>query len=374
MREDSVSDIVRQLAGEWDDRSFALYFPRPVVELGSEKWRIFQKNLLSALEKSGARDSEAAKLVAGLGISDIGGQGMALFQTGQGLHTARMSHRPLACLVFSDQPFVLPLISDLADVRSEWVLVLDRDDPRLYLFDGQNLTLRADAFEQVDYEKVENRRVVQDDIFFHSSSRGAQGAPRGPSIFHALGADQSHERDKTDEAYFREVIDALLATLPGQVRKLTVFGDPHTVGPFEKLIAPTGLDITQHHGAGDALSEARVEETLGKTGRPTAFALDLASDRDRIDQAAQTGQVDTLYFCETLSCLERTAGDPSEHLRIRNRNDLAAEVAANAVVVRALSTGAAVEMYAAHEAAGTADMLASLRWTHEQVAAGRASG
>ncbi len=362
MPDERISTVAKELSEDWDEGSFALYLPRPIVEVGGEKWRIFRKNALSALEDLDVRDGPAVEFIRSLNLAEFGGSGYAIFQSGGGFRHTRLSRRPFASLVRSDAPFILPLLADMSDRDTRWVLALDRNRPRLFLFDGTKLSLREDAFEDVDYEGVEERRLIQDDIFFHSSGRGSSGGARSPSIFHALGADQSRERDKTDEAFYREVIDALMNSLPGHVDRLVIFGDPHTVGPFEKLLAPTGLDVSTHHASGDALHEDRIEEVMHSTREPAELSGDFLSGEEEVRTAADRGQIDTVYVNENLACLDRQTGNPSEHLRLRTAQDLKREIAINSIAVAAIETGAQLQMFAERQIEDDADVLATLRW------------
>ena len=305
MPDERISTVAKELSEDWDEGSFALYLPRPIVEVGGEKWRIFRKNALSALEDLDVRDGPAVEFIRSLNLAEFGGSGYAIFQSGGGFRHTRLSRRPFASLVRSDAPFILPLLADMSDRDTRWVLALDRNRPRLFLFDGTKLSLREDAFEDVDYEGVEERRLIQDDIFFHSSGRGSSGGARSPSIFHALGADQSRERDKTDEAFYREVIDALMNSLPGHVDRLVIFGDPHTVGPFEKLLAPTGLDVSTHHASGGCIARRphrRGHAQHAGTGRAfpatscpakRKFAPPRIADRSTLFTSTKTSHVST---------------------------------------------------------------------------------
>lgn len=229
----------------FSDETTSLYIPLPDIQNFGEKWRILQKNLISALNERAPKAQRTKSYVEHLKMRAFRGRGIAVWEDEGHFKTADLSRRPFAMLVKESAPYLVPVLADLSDRRTHWVLALDLDCPVLYLSTDARLMNQKQIFDAPTYEDVEDRRSIQDDVFFHTSSRGS--LRNASSKFHALGADRSGESEKTEGEYFQDVIDALDACLPAQVRTLHVAGDPGVVGEFAKLIGSRQISIVQHH-------------------------------------------------------------------------------------------------------------------------------
>jgi hypothetical protein len=355
-------DTLREGLASFTDATTSLYIPLPDIQTGGEKWRILQKNLAAALDDQAPDAVRTREFVQQLGVQAFRGMGMAVWDDGEHFRTAHLSRRPVAMLVAASEPYLVPVLADLSERSLHWLLALDLDKPVLYFSTGARLINQISIFDAPNYEEVEERREIQDDVFFHTSSRGSLGGNNGSSKFHALGADKSSETEKTEGAYFRDVINALEASLPPQVRTLHVAGDPGVVGEFAKLIKSDHLSIVQHHCAGEALQPDRLLSMMNDIEIDIEPMRESISSAEEISAKAANGQIDTLYISEALSQLEEDETDADEHLRIRDSSEAVGSLNANEQIVAAIATGANLEWRPASDFADGPGLTAVLRW------------
>ncbi len=363
---------LRELATELDGKGpvASLYVPRPAIQVGGEKWRILKKNVLDEIEKRAEGYEALREIVEGLELNDFRGQGIAILQSGDTCRTVQLARRPVALLVVEDRPFILPAAADLLDQYTAWVMTIDKEQPKLYVYADGNLEDVSERLDALSYEEIENRRLVQDDVFFHASQRGIVGGHNGPGIYHALGTGEDEEREKTNTAYYQETIKKLEKALPPQVRKLHVAGDPGTVGRFCELIHSDHLTIEQHEGSGEALSPERLVKTLESHIPELPEVGETISDRGEIRLAAERGQIETLYVSLDHSLLEERTGEVSEHLRLRDSDELGDVLRINEIVRLATANGAQLHWLPRHSGkAGIDGVCASLRWGSVESAA-----
>jgi len=341
---DARLDALRASLNDFGDRTLSVYTPRPIIEVGGEKWRILRKNLVSQLEER-FTDGEAGALVERLEaveLPDFRGAGLAFFATGDKVKAAHLSRRPYAMVSDGAEPLVAPLLADASDEKSRWVLALDRTEPKLYFYAGGTIEEKKGAFDAPDYRSIEAQRYVHDDVFFHSGGKVKSDGGKGPSVFHALGSDQSQEREKTDENYYRRVGEALEDAVPAQVRRIDVFGDPHTAGAFCKLMEPSRLECLQHNAAGESLEPERIAEAIAAEKELITDLPDGERDLKALADAAREGRIETLYVCIERAGLEEDPAQENEHLRLRGPEELKPVIAVNAVVAAAFLNGAEI--------------------------------
>ncbi len=325
------------------DHVTSLYVPRPSIETGGEKWRILRKNLLTALEEKAPKAERIYAALEGLENHDFRGLGIAFFESPTAFRTMHLIDRPIAILTTEAQPFLLPALADHLDRQTAWALALDKDEPKLYHYRNGEITDETHRLDAPSYEEIEHRRYVQDDILFHQGARGSVGGHQGPAIFHALGISQPEEEEKTDIAYYRELISALDRGLPAQLETLHVFADPHTGGRFVELVHADDFTIEHHNAAGDALAPERIAKALGGQLEPVPEIGEVTSDRNAVHVAAHRGQVADIYIGLDHALLEpKSSGAPSEHVRLRTNDELLDARAINETVMSAVMNGANV--------------------------------
>ena len=378
----SAVDTVKDALEEFGPSTVSLYFPKPLVQVGGEKWRILQKNLADDLSDHAPKATRAKVFIEELELEDFRGEGVAVFEDPESgaFRTSHLTRGPVAMMSPSGAPLALPLLRDIGERETAWVLALDREEPKLYLYSGGELIdhsarlVTADGREDepVSYETVQERREVQDDIFFHSGSRGRLNSAMARSNYGALGTSAEEEREKTDDAYYELVIKALQFGMPYQVSELYVMGAEKTVGRFCQMVEKDfGEDFTLHqvHGGGEALEPARIVETL-KTILPDAPDLpdvETVSDPDAILEACEVGRVGQLYVSDALTGLDPVSGEDSEHVRTKIVGERYGEaleglVPVNEVVLAALRQGAEVHFVDSAFVAPDSGLMAVMRW------------
>lgn len=352
-------DALRDAANSLDGAVLSAYLPRPLIQTGGDKWDILQKNALQAFEAYGDMAEPAVAAVSELALQDFSGLGIGVFTDGTTLRTVHLKQRPIAVMDSSAVPFFLPVLADLPKGTGDWVIALDKDQAALYLWTNGQLIDMSDRLDAPSYDEIENRRAVQDDVFFHNAARGRVGGHRGPAIFHALGTAVGAEREKTDDAYFLQTAKALAAALPPQTDHVVIAGDSRTAGHFQSRFNDAGISTEILVGAGEALHPEQLAEQLRSRPRNIdPVPSDAATDTDEITKAARNGRVERLFVSRDLCGVETGDLGTSEHLAFRVPDG--AQVMANGVALSALQTGAGIGWR--DEGLGENGMAAALRW------------
>lgn len=361
MSEQTSLDTFRQAFADFSDKTTSVYVPRPAVEVGGEKWRILRKNVIDAVEKHAPDAAFIKERLENFELADFRANGIALFEDKQNRRMAHLNSRPVASITVGEHPFILPLLADYQSRKTHWVLFVTKDEPKLFLYQGGNVKDMTDRLDAPKYRSVEARRHVQDDVFFHSGSRGSARNSDGRSVYHALGTGQDEERDKTDGAFYEEIANAVDDALPPQTETLHLIGEEGTVGHFAKVMAPGRFDLVQHHAGGaDAveqhIKQAFSNEPVGEGQLPEGKSLPDLQD------AAKAGQLGTLYLPLESALLEEMHDQADEHLKFREFGHDSQEAEQNRTTVLALENGAEISWYAAHDHDAVAEIRADLRW------------
>ncbi|MEL6288634.1 MAG: hypothetical protein AAFQ42_13755 [Pseudomonadota bacterium] len=219
------------------DALATLYLPKPIIQVGGEKWRILRKSAVDAMRDAG--HDALANRIEDMELDEFRGAGRVFFTAGNTVQSAHLSSRPMVTYTNGGIPFLLPLFADLASATTDWIVEINREKPKLFLRTGETVVDMTDQLDAPTYEEIRERREVQDDVIFHSASRG----PRARVNYHALGADQSQEEEKTNESYYRVVWDAVENAVPEQIDRLTVVGAGGTVGRFIEVATTDRFEI-----------------------------------------------------------------------------------------------------------------------------------
>lgn len=361
MTDQSSLETFRQAFADFSDKTVSVYVPRPAVEVGGEKWRILRKNVVDAVEKHAPKAEFIRERLENFELADFRANGIALFDDGK---TARMAHlnaRPVASITTGEPPFILPLLADLQSRGTHWVLFITRDKPQLFLHQGGVVKDMTDRLDAPKYRSVEARRHVQDDVFFHSGSRGSARSSDGRSIHHALGSGQDEEREKTDRAFYEDVANAVDEALPPQTKTLHIIGAEGTVGHFAEVMEHGRFDLVQHHAGGKADVEDHIREALADTDEESA-ELPAHKPIPDLESAARSGQLGALYVPIEHALLEEMHEQTDEHVKLREFEDGSEEMAENRTAFVALGNGADIHWYNAGEHDAVAELRAELRW------------
>jgi hypothetical protein len=325
--------VLQSVDADGSFEGLSLYVPRPSIEVGGEKWRILQKNLVDALRDRGA--AAVAHRIAAFEIPDFRGLGIVVFANGDGLQLAHLSRRPQLSLVAEAPPYLLPLFIDLGSKAVDWIVEIDREKPKLFHRVGDELTDLTALLDAPDYDDIRERREVQDDLLFHSTSRG----PSANVAYHALGTDQGAEEEKTNASYYREAWDAIDQVIPHQVDELTVAGAEGTVGRFIENATTDRFSIQPvRSGDGAAAVPRRAQEW-------PADRQVMAARMEQVEEHATTGRVEQLLvdlsgFPQVLF----TANQSDEQFDIHE--GVASELSGlNAVVLSAVRHGAEIHFF-----------------------------
>jgi|GEM_PF-1868627 len=371
-------DALKEGLEAFSDDTVSLYFPRPMIQVGGEKWRILQKNLIDDLGDHAPSAKRAKAFVEGLELDDFNGEGIAIFEDAENFRTSHLNARPAAMLDKGEPPFALPLLRDVASRQTAWVLVLDKEEPELFLYSGGSLMdhsarLRTrDTGEEVTMETIQERREIQNDFFFHAGSRGRTRNSNARSIHHALGSGVDLEEEKTLGAYYQLVIDALKFGLPFQVSELYVMGTEKVVGRFCQLAdGDLGEDFQLHQIQQGDSDEATIIESV-KAHLPDDVTLpevETITDMDTLTSACLEGRVGELYIRDDLSGFDPVSEDGSEHVRTllvgeRFGEDLAAIRPINTIALDALKQGAQL-VFVDSDVLGGAELSGVMRWAKD---------
>ena len=379
--QDAISlDTLKDGLARFGDATTTLYVPKPLVQIGGEKWRILRKNLIDDLADHAPQAKQAAEILEGMELEDFRGEGFVIFEEGDNVRTAHLNSRPAAMLETDARPFALPLLRDIGSRQTAWILALDKEEPRLFLYSGGDLldhsarlrTRDGNDDEPVTMDTIQDRREVQNDFFFHNGSRGRVRSADARSTYHALGADVDAEEEKTVDAYYQLVIDALKFGLPFQVQELYVMGTEKVVGRFCQLAeGDLGKDFELHQiHNGDASQETIIQEVESALPDTTTLPDVLTiTDMDTLREACTEGRVGELYVRDDLSGFDPVSEEGSEHVRLlrvgeRFGEDLADITPHNAIVLDALAQGAQI-VFADSDVVGGAALRGVMRWAKD---------
>ena len=327
MADTASLDALKTALEGFSDATTTLYIPRPLIQVGGEKWRIQKKNILDDLAEVAPDATETARFVDALELDEFNGLGIVVFEDGDSFQTAHMNTRPTAMMQPSGEPFVLPLLRDLGSRRTAWLLALDKEEPQLFLYSGGEVsdhsarlrTPDGNDDEPVTMETIQARREVQNDVFFHAGSRGKVRTSDARSNYHALGTGVDAEEEKTLGAYYQLVIDALKYGLPYQVGELYVMGTEKVVGRFCQLAeGDLGEDFQLHQIHDGEATEERIKEHLSHRldTLPEKPQVALVTDTDRIFEACRVGRVGEVYIADDLTDgLDTTTDSDSERVK-----------------------------------------------------------
>lgn len=354
-------ETFRQAFANFSNETTSVYLPRPAIEIGGKKWRILRKNALDAVKAHAPLANFILERLEGFELQDFRANGIALFDDGKHQRMAHLNARPVASITTGEPPFILPLLADYQSRETHWVLFVTRDAPRLFLYQGGDVTDMTDRLDAPEYRSVEARRHVHDDVFFHSTSRGSASNREGEAAFHALGTGAGEERDKTDRAFYEDVANAADEALPPQTQVLHIIGEEGTVGHFAKVMANGRFEIVQHHAGG--LSE--VEDHIRQVFAHDEVANgELPEGRNLPDlqDAARAGQLGALHLPIEHALLEEMHDQADEHVKVRTLRHDSEEAHENRTAILALENGADISWYAAHAHGAVAEIRADLRW------------
>ena len=302
---------LRTFAQEFESDTISLYVPRPSIEVHGEKWRILQKNILQQLEDYPAETGKLEAFVKELDLNDFIGQGKAVFLKGDTLKTADLNARPRALLAGPGKAIITPLIADIQLNAQGWIVDIDHEEAGLYYFDGQEMQDHSARLNAPDYEDVIARRNVQDDVFFHSASRGNLGQTK----FHALGTTQQQEAEKTEEAFFRDVWNGVEHVIPAQTPRVYVVGAPGTVGRFAKFSPRDNWEVVQHR-SGNGVEDIDLSALTGERPNIDDASLTVLPVLE-LRKAAEQGRISGLYLREGDDMLEHPdEGKADEHVKL----------------------------------------------------------
>ncbi|GGB77682.1 hypothetical protein [Henriciella pelagia] len=361
MAEQASLETFRQAFADFSQDTMSVYVPRPSVETGGEKWRILRKNVIDTVKDHGPKSDFITNRLEHFDLPDFRGNGIALFDDGKQQRMAHLNARPVACITTGEPPFILPLLADFQSRETRWVLHVTKDEPKLYLYSGGYVSDMSDRLDAPKYRSVEARRHVQDDVFFHSGSRGSVRDSDSKSVHHALGSDQSREREKTDDAFYHDTFNAVTEALPPQTSSLHIIGEEGTVGRFAQVASHGRFEITQHHcGGTDNVEDKIIAVFQGET----AMDEQLPEGRNLPDlqSAAASGQLGTLYVPIEHAQLEEMHEQADEHLKLRTYDEADVETEENRTAVLALANGADIHWYAASDNDAVAELRADMRW------------
>ncbi len=311
MQNEQTLEDLRKIANRFDADTVSLYVPKPAIEVHGEKWRILRSNLLREIQNAQGTTDAMEAWLENLEIDDFIGNGKAAFERDGELKTADLNARPHSILSGPAPVYLTPLLADLDNREQAWIVEVNHEKAGLYFFDGQNFEDHSDRLNVPDYAQVVERRDINNDVFFHSASRGGLGQ----SHFHALGTSRQQEEEKTETAFFHEIWSALAHVLPSQTRTIHAVGTPGTVGHFAELAPDAHWSVVQHE-SGDGVQGLEVSDFHVEEELPDDVSLHKLTAPE-LDKAAGTGQISACYFNDGMVRLDESdSGKADEHFRV----------------------------------------------------------
>jgi hypothetical protein len=333
-----IRQAFTQLIDDLPGEVLSCYIPRPSLSQFGEKWRILKKNIEGKLEPLSERFPRTIEAVEALTLNAFAGQGIAFFDNGEILRSAPLIARPRLFKVIERGPFLLPLMAD-GDQRGRVLIVEIRsDNARIFARQDQELVEVTAQFDLPAFEEFLRRREIQDDIFFHANSRGASGTPQ----YHALGTDREAEAEKTEEAFYRAVWQALESAFSSQLSLLHIVGPEGTLGEFAKY-APSMVERLERHITGQPVEEMEAGRFTAPDGERQERRVQALTLGEAM-AAAEEGRLAAFDSGEIGGLLNiADQGRSDEHMTMRDLSEENDLIALNALAISALRNGGAFD-------------------------------
>ena len=365
----------------------SLTIQRPRLAGDIEKWDILSKNAVQRTreylegllgEEADAPYAMADRVEAVLGSLDPQYNhcgGWLLVMNADQTDVFELQDTPQSRIVYSDTPYLLPVITDGIQRTRGWVLGVGQQTAQLYRFDGVEMHDHSDQLEFRDYDELRETREPEGNVNLHTNgalrpayNSGGQGSS---AQFHAAGAAVDDYDEVQMKDYLNNVAKAVEPIIAGSGNPLILAGDPKTVGWMKNQ-----MELHELHGehidlAGEALTPERLQEAaapiftalethehelkdMGEGAPLTAVGL-----TDSLE-AAKLGKVETLYLASELDGF--LASNDDERVKFEALTDETVPQHINRLVMTTVQMGGEVKVPPTALKLTEAEAMARLRY------------
>ncbi|MGB6231649.1 MAG: hypothetical protein WBF53_16150 [Litorimonas sp.] len=365
----------------------SLTLQRPTLAGNVQKWDILAKNAVqrvkNLMEDEFGEDSDEAQAWAGRfedviqTFDPLENQcgGWLIVASPDEMDVFELQDVPQSRIVWSDTPYLLPVITDGIQRTRGWVIAVGQQQADLYRWDGVMMHDETHRLDYRTYDEMRETREPEGNVNLHTSSALRPNMNNGTggsfASFHAAGAAVDDYDETQMKDYLNGVAKAVEPIIAGTGNPLIVAGDPKTAGWMKDL-----TELHEFHGehidlAGEALTPERLQEAaapmltaltteghelhdMGEGAPLTAVGL------SEVDEAVREGRVRTLYLANELDGFQSSNDD--ERIEFQQLTDDTLPQRVNRVVMRTVRMGGEVKVPPTALALTKTEALARLRY------------
>ncbi|MEM7730482.1 MAG: hypothetical protein AAF311_14640 [Pseudomonadota bacterium] len=365
----------------------SLAIQRPELAGNIQKWDILAKNALQRveqlLEEHFGEDADEPKAWASR-FEDVIQTfdplenhcgGWLLVASADEMDVFELQDVPQSRIVWSDTPYLLPVITDGIQRTRGWVLAVGQQQADLYRWDGVEMHDETHRLDYRSYDEMRETREPEGNVNLHTNSAlrpNMNGGTGGSDAqFHAAGAAVDDYDEVQMKDYLNGVAKAVEPILSGHGAPLIIAGDPKTAGWMKDLVELHELHDDHIDLAGEALTPERLRDTaapiftalltdghelhdMGEGAPLTAVGL------TAIDEAVKAGKVQTLYLADELDGFQDSNED--ERIEFKQLTDDTVPQRVNRVAMRTVQMGGEVKVPPTALALTETEALARLRY------------
>ncbi len=378
-----IDDGLESVGGPY----LSLTIQRPKLAGNIQKWDILAKNAVQRtreyLEGLLGEESETPKAMADRVEAIVGAFDPLQDQCGGWLIVAgpdttdvfELQDSPQSRIVWADQPYLLPVITDGIQRTRGWVLAIGQQTADLYRYDGVEMHDESHRLDFRTYDEMRETREPEGNVNLHTSSalRPNMNAGTGGSFasFHAAGEAVDDYNEKQLKDYFNGVAKAVEPLIAGSGNPLIIAGDPKNAGWFKDEIELHELHDEHIELGGEALTAERLMEAAAPIFQAIAsenHELDdmgegaplTAAGLSDVAEAAKAGKIETLYLASELDGF--AASNDDERVKFQELEENALPRRINQVVMRTVQMGGEVKVPPLQHKLTESEALARLRY------------
>ena len=365
----------------------SLTLQRPQVAGNIQKWDILAKNAVQRIEEfledKHGKDSEHPKAWASRFHTVIQAFDPLENQCGGWLIVANETEMdvfelqdvPQSRIVWSDTPYLLPVITDGIQRTQGWVLAIGQQQADLFRFDGVSMHNESHRLDYRSYDEMTETREPDSNVNLHTNSAlrpNANGGAGGSGAqFHAAGAATDDYDEIQMKDYLNGVAKAVEPIIAGSGTPLILAGDPKTVGWMKEKIELHELHDDHIDLAGDSLNADKLQEEAA----PILTAIitkdheleDMGDGAPRtaagltdVNAAAKAGKIQTLYLADEVDGFQDSNDD--ERIEFKELDDDTLPQQINRLVMRTVQMGGNVKVPPTALALTKNEAMARLRY------------
>ncbi|MGB3455139.1 MAG: hypothetical protein WBG08_03490 [Litorimonas sp.] len=365
----------------------SLTLQRPKLAGNIQKWDILAKNAVQRveelLEETFGQESDAPKAWASR-FEDVIQTfdplenhcgGWLLVASADEMDVFELQDVPQSRIVWSDTPYLLPVITDGIQRTRGWVLAVGQQQADLFRWDGVVMHDESHRLDYRSYDEMRATREPEGNVNLHTNSAlrpNMNGGTGGSDAqFHAAGAAVDDYDEVQMKDYLNGVAKAVEPIISGTGTPLIIAGDPKTAGWMKDLMELHELQDEHIDLAGEALTPERLQDAAAPIF--TALATDGHELHDMgegapltavgltdVDEAARAGKVQTLYLADELDGFQDSNED--ERVEFQQLTDDTIPQRVNKVAMRTVRMGGEVKVPPTALALTGTEALARLRY------------